>query len=123
MMRGQTPKILVIDDDRTVVDILTTCLREEGYGVFGALTAEDGLRLFLLARPDLVLLDLTLPGVMNGIEVLKQVRSIPVIMISGNSDPNLVRHAYELGALAFIGKPFDLTYLTRIVSKALTHEA
>ena len=50
-------------------------------------------------------------------------RSIPVIMISGNSDPTLARQALELGALAFIGKPFDLTYLMRIVSKALKHHA
>ena len=75
MVRVPTARILVIDDDPEVVDILVTTLRDEGYGVLGALTSDEGLKLVILSRPDLVLLDIMLPG-MNGIEVLKRIRSI-----------------------------------------------
>jgi len=61
-------RILVIDDNLGVVDILATHLRGEGYGVLSALTGAEGLKDFILARPDLVLLDITLPCEMNGID-------------------------------------------------------
>ena len=127
MMKVPTARILVIDDNPAVVDILVTYLREEGYGVSGALTSDEGLKLITLLRPDLVLLDITLPGGMNGIEVLKRIRSINptsrVIMVSGNTDPALAREALELGALAYIDKPFDFAYLTRVVAMALQPKA
>jgi DNA-binding response OmpR family regulator len=115
-------KILVIDDNPHVVDILGTYLQQEGYGILGALTSDEGLKLAILSRPDLVLLDIALPGT-NGIEVLKRIRSINpttrVIMVTGNSDPVLAREALELGALAYIDKPFDFEYLKRVIAAAL----
>ena len=115
-------RILVIDDNPNVVDILGRCLREEGYGVLGALTSDEGLKLAILSRPELVLLDLTLPGT-NGIELLKRIRSTNpttrVIIVTGNTDPALAREALELGALAYIDKPFDFAYLKRVVAVAL----
>ena len=62
MMKFPAARILVIDDNPGVVDILATHLRGEGYGVLSALTGDEGLKDFFLARPDLVLLDITLPG-------------------------------------------------------------
>jgi DNA-binding response OmpR family regulator len=115
-------KILVIDDNPYVVDILGTYLQQEGYGILGALTSDEGLKLAILSKPDLVLLDIALPGT-NGIEVLKRIRSINpttrVIMVTGNSDPVLAREALELGALAYIDKPFDFEYLKRVIAAAL----
>jgi two-component system response regulator (stage 0 sporulation protein F) len=115
-------KILVIDDNPSVVDFLGRCLREEGYGVLGALTSDEGLKLVIVARPELVLLDIALPGT-NGIELLKRIRSINpatrVIMVTGNADPALAREALELGALAYIDKPFDVDYLKRVIAVAL----
>ena len=91
MVRVPVARILVIDDDPEVVDILVTHLCEEGYGVSGALTSDEGLKLVILSRPDLVLLDVLLPGGMNGIEVLKRIRSInptaKVIMVTGEYGP------------------------------------
>ncbi len=119
-------RILVIDDNLGVVDILATHLRGEGYGVLSALTGAEGLKDFILARPDLVLLDITLPGEMNGIELLKRIRSIDptsrVIMVTGNADPLLAREALELGATAYVDKPFDFAYLKRVVAVALRPE-
>jgi two-component system response regulator (stage 0 sporulation protein F) len=115
-------RILVIDDNPNVVDILGRCLREEGYGVIGALTSDEGLKLVILSRPELVLLDLALPGT-NGIELLKRIRSTNpttrVIIVTGNIDPALAREALELGALAYIDKPFDFAYLKRVIAVAL----
>lgn len=115
-------RILVVDDNPHVVDILGTYLREEGYGVLSALTSDEGLKLAILSRPELVLLDIALPGT-NGIELLKRIRSVNpttrVIMVTGNSDPVLAREALELGALAYIDKPFDLAYLKRVIATAL----
>ena len=123
-MTSTTPaaRILVIDDNPHVVDILGSYLREEGYGVLGALTSDEGLKLAILSRPELVLLDIALPGT-DGIELLKRIRSINptsrVIMVTGNIDPALARRALELGALAYIDKPFDLAYLRRVIAMAL----
>ena len=122
MVNVPAARILVIDDNRDVVDILVTFLRGEGYGMLGALTSDEGLKLVSVSRPDLVLLDILMPG-MNGIEVLKRIRSInpttKVIIVTGNADFRLAREALELGAVAYVDKPFDLAYLKRVVALAL----
>ena len=121
MVNVPVARVVVIDDDPKMVDLLVTCLRDEGYGVLGALTGDEGLKL-VLSRPDLVLLDLLLPG-MNGLDVLKRLRAInptiKVIAVSGNIDSGLAREALELGALAYVDKPFDVAYLKRVVALAL----
>jgi len=98
MMKVPAARILVIDDDPKVVDLLVTRLHEEGYEALGALTSDEGLKLVILAHPDLVLLDITMPG-MNGVEVLKRIRSIApatkVIMVTGSIDPLLASAALE----------------------------
>jgi DNA-binding response OmpR family regulator len=115
-------KILVVDDNPQIVDVVGTYLRQEGYGVLGALTSDEGLKLAILSRPELVLLDIGLPGT-NGIELLKRIRSLSpttrVIMVTGNSDPVVARETLELGALAYIDKPFDFAYLKRVIAMAL----
>ena len=122
MVNVPAARILVIDDNRDVVDILVTFLRGEGYGMLGALTSDEGLKLVSVSRPDLVLLDILMPG-LNGIEVLKRIRSInpttKVIIVTGNADFRLAREALELGAVAYVDKPFDLAYLKRVVALAL----
>jgi DNA-binding NtrC family response regulator len=86
-------------------------------------TEDEGLKLFVLSHPHLVLLDIALRGTSNGIEVLKRIRSIspttPVIVVSGMADPVRARQALELGALAYVDKPCDLAYLKRVVAMAL----
>jgi CheY-like chemotaxis protein len=102
MPNSPAARILVIDDEPVVVDILVACLREEGCVVIGGDTSDECLKLAILARSELVLFDIALP-VMNGIELLKRIRSINpttrVIIVTGNTDPVLDREALELGAL------------------------
>ena len=125
-LTARDTRILVIDDNPNVVDLLSTFLRGEGYGVLGALTSDDGLKLAILARPELVLLDIGLPGA-NGLELLMRMRlmnpSAKVIMVTGNTDPALAREAFRLGALAYVDKPFDLAYLKRVIAMALREGA
>jgi DNA-binding response OmpR family regulator len=115
-------RILVIDDDRAVVRLLVARLGEEGYTVLSALTSDEGLELVASFHPNLVLLDVGLPD-MSGLEVLKRIReidpAIAVIMVTGNTDPQLARDALELGALAYVDKPFDVAYLKRVVAMSL----
>ena len=125
MVNVPVARILVIDDNPAIVDILVTFLRGKGYGMLGALTGDEGLKLVSVSRPDLVLLDILMPG-MNGIEVLKRIRSInpttKVIIVTGNADFRLAREALELGAVAYVDKPFDLADLKRMVALALRSE-
>ena len=115
-------RILVIDDNQSLLDMISTCLRGEGYRVLGALSGDEGLKLAILSRPELVLLDIGLPEI-NGLELLTRIRSMNpnarVIMVTGNTDPDLAREAFRLGALAYVDKPFDLGYLKRVVAMAL----
>jgi len=115
-------RILVIDDNQSLVDMVSTFLRGEGYRVLGALSGDEGLKLAILSRPELVLLDIGLPEI-NGLELLTRIRSMNpsarVIMVTGNTDPDLAREAFRLGALAYVDKPFDLGYLKRVVTMAL----
>ena len=94
MLKFPAARILVIDDDHAVVNLLVARLGKEGHTVLSALTSDEGLQLVILFQPDLVLLDVALPG-LNGIEVLKRIRAINpaigVIMVTGNTDPQLAR--------------------------------
>jgi len=122
VLNAPAARILVIDDSRSWLTCWSLVSVKRAYRVVGAETSDEGLKLAILSRPELVLLDIALPG-MNGIELLKRIRSINpttrVIMVTGNTDPVLAREAQELGALAYVDKPFDFAYLKRVVAMAL----
>jgi two-component system KDP operon response regulator KdpE len=121
-MRLPAARILVIDDDRAVARLLVACLAKEGYTVRSALTSDEGLTLVTSFHPNLVLLDVGLPD-MSGLEVLKGIRAldpaIGVIMVTANTDPERACEALELGARAYVDKPFDVAYLKRVVAMVL----
>jgi len=125
MTMAPVARILLIDDDPTLAELLDIGLSEQGYEIAGALTSDDGLKSITTSRPDLVLLDIGLPHT-NGVEVLKQIRSVDptirVIMVTANRDLRLAREALLMGALAYVDKPFDLAYLGRVVAMALRSE-
>ena len=108
-------RILIIDDDVYIGDMLEEMLIKEGYGVLRAYSGSEALLVLGSDRPDLILLDLMLPGV-KGEEVLSCIKGIPVIVVSAKVD---VENKVELllgGAVDYVTKPFDnKELLARIV--------
>lgn len=103
-------QILIIEDDPHIGDLLEEVLGKEGYGVLRAYSGTEALLRLESCRPDLVLLDLMLPG-LSGEQVLPKLQGIPVIVVSAKAD---VSHKVELllgGAADYITKPFDLQEL------------
>jgi two-component system nitrogen regulation response regulator NtrX len=102
-------RILIIDDESAIRDSLKMTLEYEGYEVLGAATGQDGITLAEREAPDLVLLDVKMPG-MDGLEVLDRLRAmnetLPVIVVSGHGTISTAVEATKKGAFDFIEKPF-----------------
>ena len=107
-------KILVVEDERNIVDILTFNLTREGYDTLEALDGAAGLRLALDEDPDLILLDLMLPK-MDGFEVCRRLRAqgmaTPIIMLTAREEETDKVLGLELGADDYITKPFSVREL------------
>ncbi len=106
-------KILVVDDDATIRTALEVSLRESGYEPYTAANAGEGLRLLYSEHPNLVLLDIMLPG-MDGWEMVTRIRElsdVPLIIISGRSDEADKLRGFRLGADDYVTKPFSLIEL------------
>lgn len=98
--------IAVIDDDIYISNLVTTLLRKNGYRVINGYSGTEALLLLDKERPDLVLLDLMLPGI-SGEEVLSKVKDIPVIVVSAKDSPKDKVSSLLGGAVDYISKPFD----------------
>lgn len=100
--------IMVVDDEQTERHLLDRILTQEGYDVI--LAADGGSSLIQLeeVRPDLVILDVMMPG-LNGFQVLRLIRqrsNVPIIMLTGRGESANIRDALDLGADDFVRKPF-----------------
>lgn len=104
------PNILVIDDDVHISELLSEALRSEGYTVSAAYSGTEALMLLSKGRPDLILLDLMLPG-LSGEELLPQIMDIPVIIVSAKADISDKVGLLRSGAADYITKPFDIQEL------------
>ena len=107
-------RILIVEDEKNIVDILSFNLGREGYDTLEAYDGEAGLQLALELDPDLILLDLMLPR-MNGFDVCRQVRSAgrstPIIMLTAREEETDKVLGLELGADDYITKPFSMREL------------
>ncbi len=114
-------KLLLIEDDRNVADMLATAFRDEGHTTTVKHSGEAGLSQLGLERPDAVVLDVLLPK-MNGIEVLRHIRAsdptLPVIIVSGFATPGQLDEARRLGVTEIISKPHILTHFTDALARA-----
>ena len=101
--------VLIVEDEQSIVDILSYILTKEGYDTLEALDGPTGLQLALEHNPDLMLLDLMLPG-MDGFEVCRRLReqgsSIPILMLTAREEEDDRVKGLELGADDYITKPF-----------------
>jgi DNA-binding response OmpR family regulator len=113
-------RVLVVDDDPRLLHIVAMYLGIEGYDVGMAANGEDGLAEVGKQRPDLIILDIMMPG-MDGIEACRQIRAnpdtaeIPVLMFSALSGDEDVERARLAGANHLITKPFNLVGLGSVV--------
>ncbi len=120
-------RVLVIDDSPTIVALLKRMLEQSGYTALEAMDAESGVALALSEEPDLIFLDIVLPG-MNGFEALRRLRrdpiskTIPIIMISGNELATEQFYAQRIGADDFMKKPFSRNEVFARIEKLLNEE-
>ena len=116
------PKLLVVDDEIALCDLLRHFFIKQGYRVVIATSGTEALALITKEQPDLMLLDVKMPR-MSGIEVLKQLRArgdeVKVVMVSAAHDETTVNEAKQLGAIDYVVKPFHLDYLEQVVLKKL----
>lgn len=116
-------QILIVDDERDMRWILASILKTERYEISEAESGEKALEVIKKNPPELVLLDKMIPGKMDGIEVLKQVKSIDpsisVIMLTAIGDSKSIVKAVKMGAFDYIIKPFDDEELLITVSRAM----
>ena len=104
------PNILIIDDDQHINDIVSKALRAEGYDVSNAYSGTEALMVLSNTRPDLILLDLMLPG-LTGEQLLPQIKDIPVIVVSAKADVADKVGLLLNGAADYLTKPFDMEEL------------
>jgi two-component system chemotaxis response regulator CheY len=122
-MDSKKTRILVVDDDKLMREVLKTILRDEGFNVVGE--ARDGhsaLKQMDKLSPEVVCLDVNMPG-MSGLEVLKSIQSaspeIVVVMITGDASMTTVRDAVGYGAAGYIIKPFKAGHVGPAIRAAM----
>lgn len=117
----ETYKILAVDDEPQVALVIKRVLEQEGYSVATSNDGNTALSMVVDSPPDLVILDINMPGI-NGYQVLEKIREqhdIPVIMLSANQDVTSIGNSIGLGADDYIRKPFRLRELSARVKAKL----
>jgi CheY-like chemotaxis protein len=126
--KDQSCTILVVDDEREVVDLVRMVLEIDGHNVLAAEDGEQALARTAAVLPDLILLDVRMPK-MSGLTVLKHLHEdplttdIPVIMLSVVTTHPEVRTALQRGAVAYLPKPFEIREMSRLVGRVLRMDA
>lgn len=123
---SETPTILMVDDEPTTLEVMEMFLRGAGYErIVRTSDSRKVLELMEETQPDLLLLNLMMPH-MDGVEVLKAVRArddlsnVPILIVTGSSDPAVKQRAVDHGATDFLGKPIDPSELALRVRNTLT---
>jgi CheY-like chemotaxis protein len=118
------PKLLIVDDDVAIIEIIRLNFEMRGFEVMGLPRSREALQESLVELPDVIILDLLMPG-RNGWEVLEELqdnivtRDIPIVICSVISRRAVVADLLAKGARAFVAKPFDLDELIRVVEDTL----
>jgi len=117
-------RILIVEDNLELIHVLTTLFRGHGYAVVSAADAASAVREALKTKPDLILLDLGLPGgdgfvVMERVKALIPLTAVPIVILSALDTDENEQRARQQGATAFLRKPFDNKSLLEAVQRAL----
>src|SRR5688500_14505968 len=120
---SQKQQVMVVDDDLAMCSFLRTFLGARGYGALTVTNADEAVRRFHAERPAAVLLDVVMPGGMDGLAALaafkKIDRDVPIIVVSGQGRTHTVVQAMKLGATDFVCKPFEHSELEIVLNNAL----
>lgn len=123
-MSAESGRILVVDDEGPVRDVLCDYFAERGYTVSSAADGAEALIVFAREQPNVVLLDVRMPG-LDGVQVLRRLREadpdVAVIMVTANDDETIARETLSIGAFDYVAKPFDFEHLNRMVATAALH--
>jgi DNA-binding response OmpR family regulator len=117
-------KILIVDDDATMVNLLSTILEIDGFETQRALSGREAFEVLAEVVPDMVLLDIMMPE-MDGFEVLARLRDdpatkrLPIIMLTARTDDKDIFEGWRRGADEYVTKPFDPHELVEIIKKVL----
>jgi two-component system phosphate regulon response regulator PhoB len=109
--------ILIVDDEEDIIELIQYNLKNEGYSILTAEAGEQAIKIAKQARPDLIVLDLMLPG-MDGLEVTRylrsndQTRDLPIVILTAKGEESDIITGLELGANDYISKPFSPKVLT-----------
>jgi len=113
-------KVLIVDDQFGIRILLNEVFQKEGYQTFQAANGVQALEILTKKEPDIVLLDMKIPG-MDGIEILKRMKKlnqdIRVIIMTAYGELDMIQEAKDLGALTHFAKPFDIDDLREAVKK------
>jgi two-component system nitrogen regulation response regulator NtrX len=116
------PTILIVDDEPTILQSLSGLLNDEGFEVITANNGYEALKVIDAEAPDLVLLDVWMPGI-DGIETLKEIKkntaALPVIIITGHGNVETAVKATKLGAFDLIEKPLNIDKVIVAINNAL----
>ncbi|MCP3939979.1 MAG: response regulator [Desulfobacteraceae bacterium] len=121
-MSGET--ILIVDDEEDILELIKYNLKNEGYVILTAITGEQAIKIVHERRPDLVVLDLMLPGI-DGLEVTRCLKKndvtmdIPIVMVTARGEESDIVAGLELGANDYISKPFSPRELTARIGAIL----
>ena len=111
-------RILIVDDEQGLIDFLAEEFKERGLDVDTALNGLEAVESVMAKSPDIVLLDVRMPG-MDGIEALKKIKDInpalKVVMMTALQDEKIMEQARALGAIDYIKKPVSLAYLDTVI--------
>lgn len=115
-------RVLIVDDERVTAELLSMAMSVRGHTPLVAFHAVQGLEMVASERPDIILLDLMMPG-MDGYEMLARLRStpegkdLPVIVLTASHEDDLEQHVYSAGGNVCLRKPIDMPALEKAISE------
>ncbi len=124
---GAGKKILVVDDSENIMRLVGKILGFRGYEVIGARTGEEAIDMAQTELPDLILMDIRLPGGIDGLEATRRIKAMPrlahisVLAMTASVRPENKQRALDAGCSDFIRKPIDMDELPKQVAEHITH--